>query len=87
MFESRTSCAVTGIPFVYDVPGHPLMPSLDRIDSSKGYTADNVRLVCWAVNCAASTWGLEAYLAIAARALGVSNPTTDAVLARLQETP
>jgi hypothetical protein len=24
--------------------------SLDRIDSNKGYTEDNVRFVCWAVN-------------------------------------
>ena len=24
--------------------------SLDRIDSEKGYTEDNVRFVCWAVN-------------------------------------
>ena len=85
-------CSVTGIPFVLDSTGdsavkHPLAPSIDRIDSSKGYTADNVRVVCWAVNAACSTWGLDATLAIFSRALGISNPTTDAVLARLQETP
>ena len=31
--------------------------SLDRIDRAKGYTYDNVRFVCWAMNCAMSTWG------------------------------
>lgn len=29
---------------------NPLVVSIDRIDSSKGYTTDNVQLVCFAVN-------------------------------------
>jgi hypothetical protein len=33
--------------------------SLDRVDGSKGYTIDNVRIVCWAINAAAGTWGLK----------------------------
>jgi hypothetical protein len=84
----RGTCAVSGIPFVLDAHGvgqHPLSPSIDRIDSSRGYTDDNVRVVVWAVNMACSTWGLEAYMAIASRVLGQSNPATTAVLARLQE--
>jgi len=31
---------------------HPRRASLDRIDSSKSYTKDNIRFVCWIVNCA-----------------------------------
>jgi hypothetical protein len=83
----RGTCAVTGIPFVFQFGRgiHPLSPSIDRIDSSKGYVNGNVRVVLWAVNTACSTWGLEATLAIFAHALGVPNPSTTAVLARLQE--
>ena len=29
---------------------NPFKASLDRIDPTKGYTEDNVRWVCWAVN-------------------------------------
>jgi hypothetical protein len=32
-------------------------PSLDRIDPAKGYTYENIRIVCWAMNCAMGTWG------------------------------
>jgi hypothetical protein len=35
------------------------MPSLDRIDSRKGYHAGNVHLVCWAVNLMKSDMSLE----------------------------
>lgn len=53
----RTTCDVTGQPFVLGVGRennrpHPLSPSLDRIVPSVGYTPDNVRLVCWWANCA-----------------------------------
>lgn len=55
-------CEVTGIFFQLlrdRKPGErdPFMPSLDRIDSEKGYTFDNVRLVCIAANLAMNTWG------------------------------
>lgn len=33
--------------------------SLDRVDSSQGYTLTNVRVVCWAMNAAMGTWGEE----------------------------
>lgn len=80
-------CGVTGVPFVYGTPRHPLQPSLDRPDSTRPYTNDNFRVVAWAVNAACGEWGQDAYLALAARALGVSNQSTDAVIARLQEQP
>lgn len=48
-------CEVTGLPFDMKPMGsaskkNPYAPSLDRIDNSKGYTVDNVRIVLWAVN-------------------------------------
>lgn len=44
-------CAVSGLPMR---PGeeakHPLVPSLDRIDPTRGYLVDNVRFVCYFIN-------------------------------------
>lgn len=53
-------CAVTGISF-FEKTDHwrvnPFHPSLDRLDNSKGYTMDNVRLVLLAVNMMRLDWG------------------------------
>lgn len=56
-------CWLTHIPFEYDreerpegSPASPFVPSIDRIDSSKGYTPGNVRVVCWAINQARGAW-------------------------------
>lgn len=44
-------CEVSGIRFEPgDGKHHPLSPTIDRIDRSRGYTEDNARLVIWAVN-------------------------------------
>lgn len=47
-------CSVTGIVFDYEKPEgtkkNPYAPSLDRIDSTRGYYRDNVRLVIWQYN-------------------------------------
>jgi hypothetical protein len=45
-------CQVTGIPFhiTPDKIMDPYAPSIDRIDSTKGYTKDNCKLVIWAFN-------------------------------------
>lgn len=48
---------------------HPLSPSLDRIDSQRGYEPGNVRFVCWAVNNGMNEWGLDTYLEVATHAL------------------
>ena len=45
-------CVMTGIKFVLTGGRHPFSPSLDRIDSTKGYTKDNVQLVTWMYNTA-----------------------------------
>jgi len=57
-------CEVSGIPFVLDgLNGenkrHPFTPSLDRIDSTKGYTRDNVLVVCWIVNSFKNEYGYD----------------------------
>jgi hypothetical protein len=49
-------CEVTGLSFVIQSctgKGHKtnsFSPSLDRIDNTKGYTKDNVRMVVWIYN-------------------------------------
>lgn len=53
---SRGTCERTGLTFVLDKGKHPLSPSLDRIDPKKGYTPDNVQLVCWMYNAAKHTF-------------------------------
>ena len=66
--RSGMKCEVSGIPFSWDKPAHcrvaPYIPSIDRIDSTKGYTKDNVRLICWAVNISLSDWGDNTFIKI-----------------------
>ena len=51
--EQDDRCARTGIPFSYEAgPPTPWQPSLDRKDSTKGYTKDNVQVVCLMYNLA-----------------------------------
>jgi hypothetical protein len=55
-------CAVSGLAFTDEHHNEafvktPFAPSLDRIDSSKGYVKGNVRLVCMAANFALNQWG------------------------------
>lgn len=41
-------CPYLGVPFV--LLDKELAPSLDRIDSSKGYTSDNIRVISYKAN-------------------------------------
>jgi hypothetical protein len=46
-------CEVSKLPFEGGKKGrgpHPLSPTIDRIDSSIGYTQENTRFVLWGVN-------------------------------------
>ncbi len=63
-------CEATGISFDM-APGsdkhhaNPWSPSLDRRDSSKGYTVDNVQVVVSAYNYAKSEWSEDVLLTLA----------------------
>ena len=55
-------CEVTGIALSFDRPdpskrAAPFQPSIDRIDSSKGYTFDNIRIIAFCLNAAFGAWG------------------------------
>jgi hypothetical protein len=53
----RLTCELSGVPLDVDSLRDWNSPSLDRINCKKGYTYDNVRVVCFAMNCALGTWG------------------------------
>ena len=61
-------CELTGLPFDFKPPKgkvrNPYAPSIDRINSDKGYTKDNIRVVLWAVNAALSECSDEEMLLI-----------------------
>lgn len=67
--RSGGRCEVTGIPFTWENETScntpPYSPSLDRVDSSLGYTKNNVRLVCNCVNTAMGAWGITVIYKIA----------------------
>jgi hypothetical protein len=71
LFEAQGGrCALTGVEFDLRVVGagqarRPFAPSLDRIDCSGGYTRDNARLVCQAVNFALNAFGEDIFREIA----------------------
>ncbi len=65
--RARGKCELTGLPFsvAYKVGRRkPYTPSIDRIDSTKGYTKENCRLVALSVNLALQEWGPEVLMTI-----------------------
>lgn len=61
--KSRGSnCELSGLPFRPEYDGvhdrNPFAPSVDRIDSSKGYTPENSRLIFSCLNMGLGQWGL-----------------------------
>ena len=65
-------CEVTKIPFALQT-GSPWIPSIDRIDSDKGYTKSNSRLVVWAFNRARGPQSDDVMLRLA-RAIVAAHP-------------
>jgi hypothetical protein len=69
MKETDFRCAVSGIPLakrmVLGGIRDPWAPSIDRIESSQGYTFDNIRVVCLAANFAMNEWGADVLLRLA----------------------
>jgi hypothetical protein len=68
--QQKGRCEVTGLQFNQQrfpdaLVKHPFAPSIDRRLSSGGYTNDNVRLVCVAVNFGMGQWGEEVFLTLA----------------------
>jgi hypothetical protein len=65
LYEKQNGkCKLTNLEFTFEPKGvetnyNPFNPSIDKIDHSKGYTKDNVRLVCTIVNLALNTFGEE----------------------------
>ena len=63
-------CEVTCIGFDFtkesaSVRFNPFGPSIDRIDSAKGYTQDNCRMVVWIYNMAKAEWNDDVVLRMA----------------------
>lgn len=48
----RGICERTGLPLLLSATSGPWVPSLDRVDSSMGYTVENTQMVCWMYNAA-----------------------------------
>lgn len=76
----KNRCAVTGIPFDFATKvgsRRPWAPSLDRIDSRLGYSFQNCRLVCYAVNVALSDWGTAVFERMARSFVDYAPPALD----------
>jgi hypothetical protein len=58
----ESGCSLSGIDFVLTSGEghHPYAPSVDREDSSLGYTKLNCRVILWCLNTALGSWGLAA---------------------------
>lgn len=67
--KNHGRCALSGIPFSTRwETGHRIRiwyPSVDRIDSTKGYHLENVRLVCAYVNVILNQFGEDLLIAVA----------------------
>lgn len=50
-------CEISGVDFDLSPGRKPNSPSLDRINPSLGYTPENVRVICHALNAALGDWG------------------------------
>lgn len=59
---SRGVCEVFGIAFSGTGKQSPFSMSIDRIMPAKGCVVENVRFVCWWLNAACGSWGLEVIL-------------------------
>jgi hypothetical protein len=65
-------CEATGIEFDIQRPWNPRTPSIDRIDSSKGYCEENCQLVILQYNLAKNIWSNREFFELA-RKIGTDN--------------
>lgn len=59
-------CELSGVVFDLSPGRKPTSPSLDRRSPEKGYTPDNIRVICHALNAGLGDWGDDAFAPIAA---------------------
>ena len=78
-------CELTGIAFTFfdhvggikTKSGHPMGPSVDKIDSTKGYTKSNCQVILLCLNAFKSTMSNAQMLIVAQKLIGVSgSPST-----------
>lgn len=55
-------CYYTGWPLEWGAADEASLPSLDRLDSSQGYTTENTVFACWLVNRVKNDIGSEAFI-------------------------
>jgi hypothetical protein len=54
-------CQLSGLPFDFSFGRpKPNSPSIDQIVAGKGYTRNNIRVICWIYNVLFNEWGEEA---------------------------
>ncbi|HXC41744.1 MAG TPA: hypothetical protein VN667_22640 [Burkholderiales bacterium] len=67
--DQQWRCAITNIPLAVDQRSRrragPYGPSIDRIKAGQGYSDDNIRIVCVAINYALNEWGEDFFAALA----------------------
>lgn len=56
----KLRCEVSGVGLICGQSRNPYSPSIDRRDSSGGYTYDNIRIVAWGLNKFFAEWGEDA---------------------------
>lgn len=69
LHKQENCCKLTGLPLTANDRNEtffsPLNPSIDRIDPNKGYTKDNIQIVCTAMNLALNQFGEEFFYLLA----------------------
>lgn len=67
MNRKAAHCTMTGIKLDHEwtTQVKPWQPSIDRIDNSRGYDIDNVRVVCYAMNNALGEFDDEVFKTLA----------------------
>jgi hypothetical protein len=78
-------CEVTGIPFDLTTPRSWNAPSLDQIVPGEGYTKENIRVVLYALNVMANTWGIQEIVKVSNAILHRRRMKSDALSQKLAE--
>lgn len=88
MFLEAGFCPKTGFKFDFNVPDNKyvgnLAPSLDRVNASKGYTNDNIQIVCNMFNMGKSDADELDFIAMCL-AVADRNQNNQAAIARMNE--